>query len=127
MPASPSFGEPPGPTPPVRQAKWFPYKTKTRAYTAGAAGLLTLLLAICSVGLAWGCPERPNIRRGLTIVWGFWPPLWFLFEHYFWFDNWEDREAEKRFREGRDLWAKLWAGVGAILAALLFKFIKGPP
>lgn len=41
-----------------------------------------------------------------------------------WFDNWDDLEAAKRFHEGRELWAKLWAGVGAILAALLFKLIK---
>jgi hypothetical protein len=108
----------------VRRFKWFPYKTKTRGYTAGFAGLFTLLLAVSNVWMAWKWPDWVNLRKALTVIWGTWPPLWFLFEHYFWFDNWDDPDAVKRFREGRELWAKLWAGVGAILAALLFKLIK---
>ncbi len=65
-----------------------------------------------------------ELRKALTVLWGIWPPFWFLFEHYFWFDNWDNTRAADRFREGRALWAKLWAGVGAILVTLLFKLIE---
>jgi hypothetical protein len=56
----------------------------------------------------------------LVALWGTWPPVWFLLEHYVLFDNWENTGAVKRFQDGQKLWAKLWAGVGAILI-LLFK------
>lgn len=103
------------------RSRYFPYKEGVRGYVAGAVGLLTLVLAITSIWLAWAYPMWTNLRKALIVVWVAWPPLWFLFEHYAWFDNWEDPEAAKRFREGRELWAKLWAGVSAILAALIFK------
>lgn len=106
------------PTPP----NWFPYKTKMRGYTAGCAGLVTLMLAFVSLWVAYVQvhPSR-GLKITLSIIWGAWPPIWFLFEHYIWFDNWDDPQAKDRFREGRTLWAKLWAGIGAVLAAILFK------
>lgn len=106
--------------------KWFPYKGPVRACVAGLAGLVTLVSAIVSIRLAAACPAQDCARIGLPIFWGTWPPLWFLFEHYLWFDNWGDHEAVKRFQDGRQLWAKLWAGVGAVLAALLYKFCAHP-
>ena len=101
---------------------WFPYKTRRHAYVAGCAGGLTLLMAIASIWMAMAAHGDTGIQKGLIAIWGTWPPLWFLFEHYRWFDNWGDHDAVKRFQEGQKLWAKLWAGVGAILAVLLFKF-----
>jgi hypothetical protein len=106
----------------TKRERWFPYKTKLRGYVAGFAGLFTLMLATLSVWLAVACRDRPSVQIGLSVVWGTWPPLWFLFEYYFWFDNWEEHDAAKRFQNGQKLWAKLWAGVGAIIAVLLFKF-----
>lgn len=103
------------------QGKYFPYKTKRRAYGAGLAGLTTALLAVASITFAWKYPKCSALQKALTVAWGTVPPSWFLFEHYRWFDNWDNTKAADRFREGRALWAKLWAGVGAILATLLFK------
>jgi len=100
---------------------WLPYRTKSRGYTAGCAGLATLLLALGSLWVASAYGSSRGVKITLSVIWGAWPPLWFLFEHYFWFDNWEDTQATDRFREGRTLWAKLWAGIGAVLAAILFK------
>lgn len=102
--------------------RMFPYKTQLHAYVAGVAGLFTLLLAIVSVLLAVAYRGHATVQISLTVLWGIWPPLWFLFEHYCWFDNWDNHDAAKRFQDGQKLWANLWAGVGAILAVLLFKF-----
>jgi hypothetical protein len=106
--------------------RFFPYRTKNRAYVAGFAGLLTLVMAAGSIWLGLEWPKCKSLQAILVVGWGTWPPLWFLFEHYYWFDNWENEEAAKRYREGRELWSKLWAGVGAILAALLFTINKMP-
>lgn len=105
----------------TKRESWFPYKREVRAYVAGTAGLLTLVSAGLSVWLAAAYRDCTSVQIGLTVVWGAWPPLWFLFEHYFWFDNWDDQAATRRFQNGQKLWAKLWAGVGAILAVLLFR------
>ena len=104
----------------VRPDIFFPYKSALHGSVAAFAGLLTLVAAAVSV---WYAAHRddPTAKIILTAAWGAWPPLWFLFEHYIWFDNWESDSAAKRFQDGQKLWAKLWAGVGAIIAVILFK------
>ena len=103
------------------RGKCFPYRSCSRGLVALASGVISLLGAVVCIILAWDSGDTPIRQKVITAVWGIRPPLWFLLEHYVLLDNWDDPVAATKFVQGRDLWTKMWAGVAAVLAVLLFK------
>lgn len=68
-------------------------------------------------------PEKADLKRrlaGLLAIWTLAPPLWFAFEYMFLYKPQGLAGSWETFKHGQEMWAKLWAGVVALLGLRLF-------
>lgn len=68
-------------------------------------------------------PEKVELKRrlaGLLAIWTLAPPLWFAFEYLFLYKPQGLAGSWETFKHGQEMWAKLWAGVVALLGLRLF-------
>ncbi len=82
--------------------------------------VLGLLVAVAGVGILMtgiGGRERVRLEQLLFTGWTLGPPAWFVIQHYLWPapDGHQDR-----LRSHQALVKSIWAGVVALLAAIIF-------
>jgi len=64
-----------------------------------------------------GGRERVRLEQALFTAWTLGPPAWFVIQHYLWP---APAEGQDRFRSHQALVKAIWAGVVALLAAVIF-------
>ena len=78
---------------------------------------VTIALEILAIASVLSAVAQPRATLSYVFA-GFWaiaPPIWFLIEADYFFDNWSSQEERERFKYEQSLSAKCWAGVGAVL------------
>ncbi len=69
------------------------------------------------VGGMVGGRDRVRLEQALFVAWTLGPPVWFLIQHYRWP---APTGGQDRFRSHQALVRAVWAGVAALLAAIIF-------
>jgi len=88
-----------------------------------AFGWAALIYAVF-VGVTLLCRDTSKKERTLHLVlWAIGPPLFFFIEWFYLFPNYGVRckEATEALRSGQEVASALWAGIGALFAALYFE------
>ena len=84
--------------------------------------ILGLIVTVVGVGMLMtgiGGRERVRLEQLLFAGWTLGPPAWFVIQHYLWPAS-SEPGAHDRFRSHQALVKSIWAGVVALLAAIIF-------
>jgi hypothetical protein len=113
-------GPPPPPPPPPQRA--------TDIYLAGVGcwilsfGVVMFLAFICCAILMWFVDKDPTWPLWLGAAWVVLVPVYFFFEHLFFFRWWGYPDRVEEFKRVQDLAAKVWAAAIIVLAAFYHQF-----
>jgi hypothetical protein len=79
------------------------------------------LLAV--VATLWILYKKNTLRTKylLLVVWGIFPPVWFVIEYFFIFLPYGVKGSFTFFQYGQDIASKLWAAVFALISIDLYK------
>jgi hypothetical protein len=79
------------------------------------------LLAV--VATLWILYKKNTLRTKylLLVVWGIFPPVWFVIEYFFIFLPYGVKGSFVFFQYGQDIASKLWAAVFALISIDLYK------
>jgi hypothetical protein len=82
-------------------------------------GSVGLVLTLSAAVLHLLTPSRETllILRIVAALWAITPPLWFLLEWHFY--NWTTKDDFEQLKYSHDCARAVWAGVGAVVAAIL--------
>jgi hypothetical protein len=88
----------------------------------GIYGLIIFgLLSV--VATLWILYKKNTLRTKylLLVVWGIFPPVWFVIEYFFIFLPYGVKGSFAFFQYGQDIASKLWAAVFALISIDLYK------
>jgi hypothetical protein len=91
------------------------YKSRARRAISQVLALVGIALALFTFQQIFAGHRRTAMILG--VAWALGPPLWFIVEFYWVFDNWESEDAVASWKHIQRLTATFWAAVGAVLAA----------
>jgi hypothetical protein len=79
------------------------------------------LLAV--VATLWILYEKNTLRTKylLLIIWGIFPPMWFVLEYFFIYLPYGAKDSFAFFQYGQNIASKLWAAVFALISIDLYK------
>ena len=79
------------------------------------------LLAV--VATLWILYEKNTLRTKylLLIIWGIFPPMWFVLEYFFIYLPYGVKDSFAFFQYGHNIASKLWAAVFALISIDLYK------
>lgn len=81
--------------------------------------LVTLVVGMCPAGSEKAKARLKMWLAGLLAIWTLAPPLWFAYEYSKLYNPSGVAGSWETFKHGQETWAKLWAGVVALLGVRL--------
>lgn len=85
--------------------------------------VLILFGLLSVVATLWILYKKNTLRSKyvLLVIWGIFPPMWFVIEYFFIFMPYGVKGAFAFFQYGQDIASKLWGAVFALISIDLYK------
>jgi hypothetical protein len=75
---------------------------------------------VCAGLLYYGYKDYPTLSLVVAAVWTVAVPLYFFWEHEFWFFKYGNPAEFEQFKRVQDLAAKIWVGALAVFGAIVY-------
>jgi hypothetical protein len=87
------------------------FKSKRRRRIAQLIGMLAFGMFVFSVWAGF----HKKFGVPVVVFWTLGPPLYFCFEYFVLFDNWDSEDAIEELKHRQTLFSLFWAGIGGLL------------
>ena len=94
------------------------FKSPIRRRIAQSAFFVGISGAALSIWAA--AAEYDALKVPIAVFWTLGPPVYFVVEYCFLFDNWDDEVAVEDMKQAQTLFFQFWAGVAVLLGVLYY-------
>ncbi|RYY90108.1 MAG: hypothetical protein EOO15_03885 [Chitinophagaceae bacterium] len=112
----------------LKDVPLYAHEPLQHAQIFAAVAVIGFIFTVVYLLRSKGEPRQKTISQVLLALWVLGPPLWFFYEHFYYFPtfgNMADGAGFEKLKAAQDVTSKVWAAFAVVLGAIYNKKYPG--